>query len=261
MPRLEVTSKTIKELYARSGNQCAFRGCDQEFFLDGNTENASEICHIEAAEKGGQRFNQESDDEYRRSYENLILLCPTHHKVTDDVTSYSVDMLRKIKTEHQIKVAQKMVVNNPKILLDAINAIAETDFDNKNSEENQENFSIQAKMNHNSVKRWEPIITEYKVYQSKIDSLYNQLEQSGESFKKHKLLSIIQHTYLEILGEYKQETSQDSVQNNADNILDSVRDKLMTISNNHEDNRFIAIPIIMVDAFMRCKILERPPSQ
>ena len=55
-----------------------------------------EICHIEAAKMGGERFRAEmSDEENRRSFENLLLLCHRHHVVTYNLQKYPVRYLRR----------------------------------------------------------------------------------------------------------------------------------------------------------------------
>jgi len=50
---------------------------------------------------GGERYNHDSNDEYRRSYDNLILLCYPHHIETNDVDEYSTPILKRIKSEHE----------------------------------------------------------------------------------------------------------------------------------------------------------------
>jgi hypothetical protein len=54
--RLTPTKDTLRELYLKSGNRCAFPGCHKALF---NSKGVfvGQICHIEAAESGGQRFN------------------------------------------------------------------------------------------------------------------------------------------------------------------------------------------------------------
>jgi hypothetical protein len=42
-----------------------------------------QVCHIEAAEKSGQRFNVSMTDEDRRAFANLMLMCYEHHQVTN----------------------------------------------------------------------------------------------------------------------------------------------------------------------------------
>ena len=73
------TDKTLKRLFGLSGNICAFPDCNA---LLVNEKNAldSNICHIEAANEGGERYNSSMTDEERADYSNLILLCRQHHE-------------------------------------------------------------------------------------------------------------------------------------------------------------------------------------
>ena len=62
------------------------------------------ICHIEAAEPGGKRFNAKMSNEQRRGFENLILLCGDHHTVIDShEVKYPVTKLRQMKANHEAK--------------------------------------------------------------------------------------------------------------------------------------------------------------
>lgn len=100
MARLQPTPAVVKRLFALSGNQCAYPSCDEKIVDEKGTV-IGEICHIEAAEKGGERFNEFSNDEYRRSFENLILMCSNHHKRTNNIDEYKTDKLRKMKARHE----------------------------------------------------------------------------------------------------------------------------------------------------------------
>lgn len=100
MARLEIKKTTLKAPFAKSHNQCAFPGCDRELINSDNTI-ISQICHIEAAEKGGPRYNENQTDEERRHYDNLILFCYKHHKITDDVMKYPVEKLKRYKRDHE----------------------------------------------------------------------------------------------------------------------------------------------------------------
>ena len=60
-----------------------------------------QICHIQAAEAGGPRFNANMSNEERRSVSNLMLLCYEHHRVTDNVNKYSVSDLSETKQQHE----------------------------------------------------------------------------------------------------------------------------------------------------------------
>lgn len=102
MARLAPSIETLKRLFARSGNRCAFPGCTHSLF---NSDDAfiAEVCHIEAAEDGGERYNSSQTDEQRRDLGNLLAMCHAHHKVTDDIRIYTVERLREIKAEHENK--------------------------------------------------------------------------------------------------------------------------------------------------------------
>jgi hypothetical protein len=57
-----------------------------------------EICHITASSPNGPRFAPALTEEERDAFANLLLLCPTHHKlVDDDVVCYTPDLLRDFK--------------------------------------------------------------------------------------------------------------------------------------------------------------------
>ncbi|PSU42612.1 hypothetical protein C9J12_28900 [Photobacterium frigidiphilum] len=100
MTRLAPKTNVLRALFARSGNQCAFPGCTQPI-MNNKNKFIGQVCHIEAAMTGGERFNHESNDEYRRSYENLLILCYPHHIETDDDDEYPVERLILIKNEHE----------------------------------------------------------------------------------------------------------------------------------------------------------------
>lgn len=108
--RLKPTVEVLRELYLKSGNQCAFPGC-YNAMVDDNGNFIGQICHIEAAEAGGERFNPNMTNEERRAFDNLMLMCYEHHVVTNDVVKYPVCELKRMKREHEEKfssVIQKM---------------------------------------------------------------------------------------------------------------------------------------------------------
>lgn len=100
MSRLGPRSDVLRALFARSGNRCAFPGCSASLINDRN-QFIAQVCHIEAAEPGGERYNSNLTDEDRRGYANLLILCYPHHVETDDVTRYSVQTLREMKALHE----------------------------------------------------------------------------------------------------------------------------------------------------------------
>jgi len=89
--------KTVKHLFATTGNRCSQPGCTQVMVTDTGIV-VGEICHITASSRKGPRFDPKQTDEERDSFANLILLCPTHHKIADDDSArYTPKLLRELK--------------------------------------------------------------------------------------------------------------------------------------------------------------------
>lgn len=93
----EPTQATVKRLFAKSQNQCAFPQCSSPIVEDSGTISGI-ICHIRARSKGGPRYDAKQTPEERHGYSNLILLCSRHSKIIDsEPRTYTVDLLREIK--------------------------------------------------------------------------------------------------------------------------------------------------------------------
>ncbi|MFJ5361877.1 hypothetical protein ACIPUG_13080 [Pectobacterium sp. CHL-2024] len=108
--RLAPTQETIRRLFSLSGNLCYFRGC-HNIMINSSGDFIAQICHIEAAMPGGERFNENMSNEQRRSFDNLILLCYEHHVTTNDVEIYDVKSLKDMKHNHESIFAEDLVVN------------------------------------------------------------------------------------------------------------------------------------------------------
>jgi len=192
------TPKTLKRLFGLSGNQCAFPGCSK-MLVNANNAKDSNICHIEAASEGGERHNPNMSDPDRADYSNLILLCVQHHDETNDIEKYTVDILKIMKMDHESNFLHQKIKNNPSMLKNTINAIANMNFEDPPAEENLTPFDPKIKIIHNSIKRHSALIKEYKVYHKKLNSLYDELESQG-SLKKEKILKNINLLYIKVKG-------------------------------------------------------------
>lgn len=102
MTRLAPKIDILRALFAKSGNQCAFPGCNH-LLINHKNQLIGEVCHIEAAEEGGERYNPNQTDEERRNFSNLILLCHEHHVETNDVKEFTVAKLKEMKKLHEDK--------------------------------------------------------------------------------------------------------------------------------------------------------------
>lgn len=97
--RLTPTKETLIRLFAKTGNQCAFPDCTHEIFEENTL--VAQVCHIEAAQESGERFNSDMNNEDRRGYSNLIILCHKHHKITNNIELFPVPVLQNMKKKHE----------------------------------------------------------------------------------------------------------------------------------------------------------------
>jgi len=98
----EPTPSTLKRLFALSGNRCAFPRCPVPA-IDARTGRvAVEVAHIKGESPGGPRYDPSQTDDERRHFDNLLLLCRNHHgEVDHDEAEFTVEHLRRVKSEHE----------------------------------------------------------------------------------------------------------------------------------------------------------------
>jgi len=144
MTRKNPTREVLTKLCILSKNKCAFPGCDHPI-LNENGIYIAQLCHIEAAEEGGERFNKKQTDEERRSFSNLMFLCHAHHKETNDVEKYTVEILKEMKHRHE---ALPNVVFNAELLNNKVQQVLDQQEEIKNAIEgflasdNSKNYPI-----------------------------------------------------------------------------------------------------------------------
>lgn len=110
----ELTDRDKLFLVAKAAGLCEFRGCGKALFLGLTDEklNISQFAHIIASSPNGPRGSDKSHD-VSNKIENVMLLCPEHHKEIDGVETrdkYNVDCLLEMKHEHERKVSELSVL-------------------------------------------------------------------------------------------------------------------------------------------------------
>lgn len=98
-PMAEPSLSTIKRLFFNAGRRCAFPGCAVPMVDESGTV-IGEICHMNARNVRGPRYDPQQSEDERHGYDNLLLLCPTHHRTIDAQPEvYSVALLKDIKAQ------------------------------------------------------------------------------------------------------------------------------------------------------------------
>lgn len=92
------TVATIKRLFAVSGHTCNFKDCVVPIVDDHGTV-VVDVAHMAAASRGGPRYDAGMTEEERHGFDNLILVCPTHHRQIDGAPeAFPLGALRAMKT-------------------------------------------------------------------------------------------------------------------------------------------------------------------
>lgn len=111
----EITKNTIKALFARSGNQCAFPKC-KALLIERDDLVIGEVCHIHSPSENGPRYDELKCDDYLRSRENLIVLCPRHHKRIDAFPDdFTAEQLRQMREGHEEHVTERFSMGDTAI--------------------------------------------------------------------------------------------------------------------------------------------------
>ena len=96
----------VKRLWGRSGNRCAI-GRNELSSDDSGV--IGDTCHIVAQSPDGPRGDSPLTRAERDGHDNLILLCPTHHRIIDSNEElWPVETLYRIKREHEQWVSDRL---------------------------------------------------------------------------------------------------------------------------------------------------------
>ena len=124
-PQRNYSKKTLKILFAKSGNQCAHPNCTNAL-IEPVTDKSealvtAQICHIYAFSENGPRGKSGLTEEELNSPENLILLCPNHHTIVDGQhETYPAELLKEWKQAHELEVQKRIYIDLENVKLDTV---------------------------------------------------------------------------------------------------------------------------------------------
>ena len=134
-----------------------------------------------------------------------------------------------------------------------INLLAKEKWDDSNISDNPNPFEIDRKISHNELNLTKDIIEEYQVYYGRVDKKYSELDEMGNN-KSNSVLATIRREY----RKFKDIEDKDEV---FLSVIDNVQERILKSSNYIHipiDELELCIDILVVDAFIRCKIFENP---
>lgn len=111
---MSIKEDTLRLLWATSFGTCAFPGCHQELVCTKTNDVIGHVCHIVARKPTGPRGDASYTREQLDHFDNLLLLCPTHHAIVDkDTDTYTVEALKDMKALHYADMKELLQKGEP----------------------------------------------------------------------------------------------------------------------------------------------------
>lgn len=176
-------------------------------------------------------------------------------KLLRDILNLGIDkqkvLFEFVKKELEEEINTVKVDSN---LATIINILAEEDLDLENAKINTTTFVIEDKINYNNLNGVRELINDYKIFSVKLDEKYTEFDREGVN-RSTSILQIIRRQYIKLKNEKKD--SEEIFYGVIENIM-----KIIEESANYKVLPFeeleMCVDILVVDAFMRCKIFENP---
>ena len=170
------------------------------------------------------------------------------------IAALQPDALRNIyefiKKELGKEISPKQIETN---LAAIINILAKEDWNQTSSSFELRPFNVENKIDYNKLNKSKQIINEYKVHYGRVDNVYSEYTKQGAN-KSSSVLASIHGFYLA----HQNNFSDDDL---FAKIFECVTDRIQDSTNYKSipyDELELCVNILMVDAFIRCKIFENP---
>lgn len=138
-------------------------------------------------------------------------------------------------------------------LASIINILSKEDLDKSELVPEINSFEIERKILHNKLDAAKVIINDYIVHYGRVDRIYSEYDSLGSNKSKY-VLSTIRQEY----AKAKSSLNDDQL---FFDVISKVQEKILNSSNYTSipiDELELCVNIIVVDAFVRCKIFENP---
>lgn len=190
----------------------------------------------------GISFNAEKD-----SYDDKRIL--------KDVSEKDIDTKRNLASYLEKSILPATAdERRPSVITYVINRLADEPLAEIAVNPDTKSFDLEPKIDFNSLKKWRDIISEYTVFSLLVDKIYRAYDEQGEN-KSFAVLSSLHDLYLNLASELTGDALFDK-------LLESVYD---IINKDYECNESLTreelqmnIKIVLVDAFVKCKIFKKP---
>lgn len=167
-----------------------------------------------------------------------------------------------LKAEEQKKIYElvksELQFDTPQLKLETglayvINTLSAIDLQNSKVDFDKESFDIDRKIIKNSLSVFKDVIEQYDVYYTTVQRIYDDYDRMANN-KSYAVLQTINREYLFLKSQYHGDDLYKAIAENIKTRLSSSAN----LNNFNDDEIELYVDIILVDAFIRCKIFEKP---
>lgn len=171
-----------------------------------------------------------------------------------EICGLSIDRLQEVETFIRKELGNdtaSLVIESD--LTRIITMLAQVDWSSSEPIKLDNEFQIDTKIDHNDLVKSKAVIKEYNIWQNSVRRIYSAFDAEGVN-KSFFVLQKIRSFYIEHCTELS-----------GDDLFDAVRQEVKTEIRKHvlrgdltEESIDICSDVIVVDAFIRCKIFQNP---
>lgn len=175
--------------------------------------------------------------------------------ILDIIISLGIDKQKEIYEFIKKELGQETDMEKLDSNLTVIITILAKENLNESSDLNIKAFEIDRKITHNNLKTTKLTIEDYKIHHNRLDKIYREFDEQGAN-KSFSVLQNVRQEYVKLSSNFL-----------GDELFLKVKDKV--IEKIRQSANFVKMPIdelelcvniLLVDAFIRCKIFENPEN-
>jgi len=175
--------------------------------------------------------------------------------ILKNVTSMKIEKIEEIHEflhkEIKMPISQEKIETNIAVIIETISHIELE----KNYKPEIIPFEIEKKIIHNNLIKSRSIIDDYKQYYTIIDKIYTEFDKLGNN----KSLSVLNNLKSIYIDRSEIKNQDDCFQQIIDDVVNFVKQS-SNYKPIHEEELLMYVGIIVVDAFIRCKIFKNPEA-
>lgn len=181
--------------------------------------------------------------------------CYDDKRIVRDVLDKDIDTISALASYLEKSILPATAdERRPSVITYVINRLADEPLAERAVNPDTKAFDLKPKMDFNSLNKWKDVISEYTVFSLLVDKIYRAYDEQGVN-KSFTVLSSLHDLYLSLASELT-----------GDALFDKLLEAVYEIVNkDYECNESLTreelqvnIKIVLVDAFVRCKIFKKP---